>query len=121
MTQLPGIAGLLGLGITFIVVCFGIKSGWLTPNIAIGVRTRATLASEGAWRAAHEKVFNYLVAAAIVTISFASIIIAMELSDFSDGAKGAVTLTGLFLTLPIIIVGGLASDRAAKRHNELNS
>lgn len=124
------IGGLLGLLLGLVVIAAvshhlhnATADGRLQRNSMFGVRTKATMASDEAWRLAHTTALPWLRAAtcvawigtaatvaALLTIAFtAPPVVAMPLAvGFTAAALGFVG------SVAMLLIGGLRGDRAAR-------
>ena len=118
MEYIPPMVGYGILGVTLFIVFGGIKSGWITPNLSIGVRTRNTLQSDESWRIAHEVVSPYLLAGGILSFSFAVILGVMISAHQPKGVLDSVTVVGFVVVLLVVVAGGLSGNSKAKNYNQ---
>ncbi|WP_326503766.1 SdpI family protein [Rothia nasimurium] len=118
MEILPPLAGYLVLIVTFAIVNNGISKGWLTPNKAIGIRTRETLKSKKSWDVAHKYFLPYTVAVILISAVFATIISVLKVSGFDNGYFGPVIIAGYTIVLAIVLVGGYKAHQLSKDYNK---
>jgi uncharacterized membrane protein len=81
----------------------------LRRNRFAGIRTRATLSSDEAWRAGHNAAASYLIAAGIAWIAAAAAL------AFSSVAALLLFALGVALVVVAAVVGDRASRRARPR------
>lgn len=122
MNYIAPIIGHAILATTLLVVYWGIKSGWLTPNMAIGVRTKNTLKNNTAWTISHKVMAPYLIAGALISITFSVVLAVMNVTSQPTGVLDFLAVTGFLIVLGLIILGGyFANSRAASYNNSHNS
>ena len=114
------VALLLGLamvaaGVLIAVVNNRAADGRISVNHGAGIRTKETMASEEAWRAAHRaaKPMNQFASVIAVVTGFA----VMALSS-SATALYTVLFVGLALFVPIVVLAAVIGHRAAREVNE---
>ena len=104
---------LIATGLLLAVVAYRSRRGSLPRNWIVGIRSRTTLASDGAWDAAHRAAAPSLLAGA-----WGSIIAGVALlSRPSNGLGLAVTSIGLVWLLGWVLRGGYVCNRAARSIN----
>ena len=112
------VVGLLILAIASVSVIFGFRNGLVTRNVAIGIRTKATLASDEAWDAAHRRAEPYLFVAILICVAFAAALVTVDLGSFPEFIGHLLANAGLIIALAVILIGCFAGVRAAKNLNE---
>ncbi len=103
------VLGLTGAAIVW--TALATTSGRLGRNRFAGVRTRATMASERAWRAAHRAAGPWMFWSGMACVVGAAVLVTVR-----PGESGAAALGGMFA--PVLgaeaIVGSLKAQRAAR-------
>ena len=111
-----GSFGLFLLAAVLGAVARFIGAGQLGRNQTIGIRTRATMASDEAWTRGHEAALPWMRAAATgglaAGLACAGVGMAVE-GEPGDALTGTLTLAGYGLVTGLIISAGLAANRAA--------
>ena len=103
-----GIAMMVG-GVALIVLGVLGRTGKLTRQSIVGLRTKATLASDEAWNAAHEAAADWVVGAgAILT---AGGVLVMLTDSETAGEVVALVATALML-IPLVIAFRRGQDAA---------
>lgn len=111
---IPPIVGYGTLMVVAIGMAILISRGSLSRNRAIGIRTKHTLRSDEAWRAAHEAGLPYLIAIAIVSGAYAVTLLTVELGDYSETLGNILALTGYLIVVTITLISWRAADKSAK-------
>lgn len=92
--------------------------GSLERNQLIGIRTKATLASDGAWDVAHKAAIPYMNAVAIIGFAGAALALLSLLMRPADGSLTgihyAIPTVALALQVVILIWGSVIGNRHAK-------
>lgn len=101
---------LLGAGAVQIWVARATASGRLGRNVAAGIRTRATMASDEAWLAAHRAARSPMETAGWCTVA-AGLLGLLAPSVF---VLVAVAVTSTVLVLILVLTGGVRASRAAR-------
>ena len=87
--------------------------GRLGPNDVAGIRTRATKASDAAWRAGHGAALPFLAPA--VPVAVAVVVLAVTVQLVGGGTWGvAVAAVGFAAELGIVLRSAWVADRAAR-------
>ncbi|MGP5735950.1 SdpI family protein [Candidatus Corynebacterium faecigallinarum] len=108
---------LSGLSLT---LTSSIKSGSLTRNTSIGLRTKATLASDESWDQGHKAALPHLNAMAITGFVGAAVTVVM-ITGFTISGNGlpggliVVPLAGIIVQVAILTKATLDATRAAKK------
>ena len=97
--MIAGIAMMVG-GIALIVLGALGRTGKLTRQSIVGLRTKATLASDEAWEAAHEAAANWVVGAGAILA--AGGVLVMLTDSETTGDVVALIATALML-IPLVI------------------
>jgi uncharacterized membrane protein len=97
--MIAGLAMLVG-GTALVVLGAIARAGKLTRQSVVGLRTKATLASDEAWKAAHEAAASWVVGAGAVL--FAGGVLVMMTDSESTGDVVALVATALML-IPLVI------------------
>lgn len=85
-----------------------ITAGTLRPNLYAGIRTRASMRDDESWAIAHAAAVPWLRRAVAVAVVLAIVTAAVR--------TPWVTLPALFVPLVLMVLGGIAGDRAARLH-----
>lgn len=88
--------------------------GGLSRNMAIGIRTKHTLASDQAWSSAQESATPYLIAIATIAGSHAVALLTVQLSGYSEILGHIFALSGFLIIVAIALLAMRAANRAAK-------
>ena len=83
----------------------------LKRNGTVGMRTRATLASDAAWYAAHRSSAWSVAVAGLIFLCVGIWLLAIQPDE--AGARTAV-LGSAMAVLVVIVIGGIQADRVAK-------
>lgn len=109
-------AALFGVaGAAFSVVHASIRRG-LPRNSSLGIKTRATLASDEAWRAGHDAARPWLRSSALTAYT-ASVVcgaVALISQSPSEGVVALVMLSGFAALITVLICAGVIAERAAR-------
>lgn len=116
MSHLVPTVMLVFLAITLVGVGIATNKGKIDRNLALGVRTRATLSSDESWKLAHKRMFPFLVSGGIVATSFALVLLLMQVNNFDTGALNVMSAASFLTVLAIVIVGGFVADSSARTH-----
>jgi uncharacterized membrane protein len=96
---IAGIAMMVG-GTALVVLGAIGRAGKLTRQSVVGLRTKATLASDEAWKAAHEAAAKWVIAAGAVL--FAGGVVVMLTDSETTGDVVALTATAVML-IPLVM------------------
>ena len=91
---------------------FRARAGTLTRQSFAGIRTKTTMASDEAWKAAHDVAWPWIVAGAW-TMALTGVI-ALQLENPSDETAGAILIAGLGVAAIPFGVGFTRAQRAAR-------
>ncbi|MFJ8540773.1 SdpI family protein [Streptomyces sp. NPDC093586] len=110
--------GLTTLGVMVHYVKNQAASGRIQRNSAVGIRTKATMSSDGAWRTGHASAapmltVTFLTAYATGAISLA-ISLALTLNDAENPAVVIVPLAGLVVVLALLTAAAVKANSAAR-------
>ncbi|MFI1302347.1 SdpI family protein [Streptomyces sioyaensis] len=116
--------GLTMLGVMVHYVKNQVASGSIRRNSAIGIRTKATMSSDGAWEAGHASAspmltVTYLTAYAVGAITLA-ISLALTLSDTENPAVIIVPLAGICAVLALLTAAAIKANSAARAAGRAN-
>lgn len=106
--MIAGIAMMVG-GTALVVLGAIARAGKLNRQSVVGLRTKATLASDEGWKAAHEASASWVVAAGAVL--FAGGVLVMLTDSEATGDVVALVATGLML-FPLVIAFRRGQDAA---------
>lgn len=117
---IPLIVGMLLLTTMSTFMSSAIKKGDLEKNNAIGFRTKATLSSENAWEAGHQKSVPYLQATTIIgTLGVITSIVALFLfnrgSDVFNSGLFVVPIFSFVIQVLMILYAAIKANSAAQR------
>jgi len=110
----PPMIGLAVLGLVSLVLMISIRSGSLTRNLAIGIRTKYTLHSDEAWEAAQRSSRPYLLAISLVAVGHLAALLVVELSGPSEAVGNTLALSGFGVIVIMSLLAGRAANQAAK-------
>ena len=108
---IAGIA-LIGGGVAIAVAGAMARAERLSRQALVGIRTRATMASDDAWYAAQSAGADWVVFGGIIMAIGGLLTLLME----SDDAAGVVSLATVAIALIPIAIGGIRGQAAARRH-----
>ena len=97
--MIAGIALMVG-GVALVVLGAIARAGKLTRQSAVGLRTKATLASDGAWKAAHQAAANWVTGAGVILFVGGVLVVVMDSETTGDVV--ALIATALML-IPLAI------------------
>ncbi|MEU8892904.1 SdpI family protein [Streptomyces sp. NPDC048442] len=110
--------GLLTLGLLIQYVKNQVVSGSIQRNSAIGIRTKATMASDAAWAKGHAAAAptltaTFLTAYAVGAISLVTGVV-MMVSDGRNPAVLVLPLCGLVVVLGLLVAASVRANAAAR-------
>lgn len=110
MAKLVGpLYAILGAGTLWLAyLC---ATGRLKRNGLVGMRTRATMATDAAWYAAHRASAWSIAVAALILLAVGVWLLLARPGDVE--ARSAVLGTSL-IVLVVVVIGGVQADRVAK-------
>lgn len=82
--------------------------------MAIGIRTKHTLASDQAWSSAQDSAIPYLIVTAVIAGSHAAGLMTVQLSGYSDTLGHILAVSGFLIIVAIALLAMRAANRAAK-------
>lgn len=100
-----------------------IKSGTLTRNTAIGLRTKSTLASDESWEQGHKAALPYLTATSITGI-VGAVVTGGLMIGYTIGGKGlpgaliVVPILGLLVQVVTLVKATIDATTSAKQINQ---
>ena len=106
---IAGIAMVVG-GIALVVLGAMARAGRLTRQSVVGLRTEATMASDEAWKAAHEAGASWVIGAGVVLLVGGLAVIPTE----SETVGGIVALVAVALMLIPLAIGFQRGQAAAR-------
>lgn len=104
----------LVVGLATVAVAVMAANGSLPRNRIVGMRTRATLASDAAWQAAHRASAWSLAAAGVISVALGLYLLVARPSRSTEAAV-ALAASGALLVL--VVIGGVQAHRVARRTN----
>ena len=100
------------LGIGFLWLAQLMRTERLPRNPLVGMRTRATMADDRAWKAAHRaSTWSVAVAGVVLLAAGAWLLLDRE----SPQADAKVVLVTTVVLLAVVVAGGVQADRVARR------
>lgn len=120
ITAVTGVAGLLIVALVLGMVAGMSRHGTLPPNGTIGLRTRATRASDAAWYAGHRAAARWLKLAVWICLFCAALVMATAIllpttSEAGDLPVFVVLLASYAFLVAGVVVAVRAANRAARR------
>ncbi|MFC3232086.1 SdpI family protein [Streptomyces nitrosporeus] len=110
--------GLLALGAVIHYVKNQVAGGKIQRNSVVGIRTRATMSSDGAWQAGHASAVPVLKATFLTAYATGatSLVLGLALSSGDAGNPVAfiVPAAGYAVVLALLIAASLKADAAAR-------
>jgi uncharacterized membrane protein len=107
--MIAGIALMVG-GIALVVLGATAGAGKLARQSVVGMRTRATLASDEAWEAAHEAAANWVMGAGAVLFVGGVVVMLVD----TETTEGVVALIAAALMLIPLVIAFLRGQAAAQ-------
>lgn len=111
-TAIPLAAGLACLALLLGSLVGAAAGGSLPRNAMVGIRTRATKASDAAWSAGHRAAAPVLKASVAVAVVFA--VVTLAAGTLSDDWAFAVGMTGMAATVALLLVATARANSAAR-------
>jgi uncharacterized membrane protein len=115
------VVGLLLIGALFIIFFFAMRGEGLSRNRAVGIRTKATLASDAAWQRGHNAAAPWVLSAGVLSVVMGFGALALTLASGEEGPASAVQgiyVTAAFLTvIVVILVAARVANNAAQRES----
>lgn len=102
---------MLAAGVLLVWMARAAASGRLRRNQLAGIRTRSTMASDEAWRAAHVRARRPTTLAGVVSMASA----ALALLPVGMPVVAAGALSGCLAMLGLVLYGAIVGGRAATR------
>jgi hypothetical protein len=110
--------GLLTLGLLIQYMKKQVASGNIQRNSAIGIRTKATMASDAAWARGHAASEPMLTATFLTAYAAGAISVAlgvvMMVADSGNPAVLIVPLCGLVVVLGLLVAASVTANSAAR-------
>lgn len=111
-------AGLVTLGGVVHHLRNQVASGAIRRNSAVGIRTKATMASDDAWRAGHAAAAPMLTAAFLTAYAAAltslALALALALTDSGSPAAVIVPAAGTVAFLALLVAAAVKANSAAR-------
>ncbi|MFJ3876583.1 SdpI family protein [Streptomyces sp. NPDC004126] len=111
-------AGLVALGGVVHYLRNQVASGALGRNSAVGIRTAATMASDGAWQAGHAAAAPMLTAAFLTAYTAAgtslALALTLALTGFGSPAAVIVPAAGMLVFLALLTTAAVKANSAAR-------
>ena len=107
--MIAGIALMVG-GVALVVLGLIARAGNLTRQSAVGLRTKATLASDEAWKAAHEAAANWVISGGAILFVGSVLVVLMD----SETTGDVVALIATALMLIPLLIGFRRGQAAAQ-------
>ena len=107
--MIAGIAMVVG-GIALMVLGLMARSGRLTRQMVVGLRTQATLASDEAWRAGNQAAAGWVIGAGVVLLAGGTAVMLIE----SEEVGGVVALIAVAIMLIPLVIGYRRGQAAAR-------
>ncbi|MFD0356811.1 SdpI family protein [Streptomyces sp. NPDC127110] len=111
-------AGLVAMGAVVHYMRNQVASGAIGRNSAVGIRTRATMASDGAWRAGHAAAAPMLTVAFLTAYAAAATSLALAAASASTGsgspAAVIVPAAGTVAFLALLVTAAIKANSAAR-------
>ncbi|MFJ9553902.1 SdpI family protein [Nocardiopsis sp. NPDC101807] len=105
--------GVVGVSAVCIAVTRSGSDGRLPRDVAVGIRTRHTTASEAAWRAGHTAALPQV--AATAWVAAATVVLAVLAQLSLGGGWGVVAgLGGMACEVIVLVRATMTADRAAR-------
>lgn len=108
--MIAGIAMVAG-GIALIVLGALGRTGKLTRQSIVGLRTTATLASDEAWKAAHEAAAHWVVGAGAI-LAVGGVLVMLADSETTGGVVALIATALMLIPLVIAFRRGQAAARS---------
>ena len=117
---ISALIGLLLMSGVFWAVANSAKKGNLPRNSAVGIRTKATQASDKAWNMAHQVAAPYLMVAAMVglvgtVVSVGFLPFFLESGQLTNDAVVLVPIIALVIQILLLLQGSMKANSAAKK------
>lgn len=110
----PPMIGLGTVGLASLVLMISIRSGSLTRNLAIGIRTRFTLRSDEAWEAGQRASLPYLLAMSLIACGHIAALLVVQLAGRSEVLGNALALSGFGVIVVVSLLAWRSANQAAK-------
>ncbi len=111
-------AGLVVVGVVVLAAGRGATRGSIPVNSVIGIRTKATMASEPAWRAGHEAAGPWLVASSVTAVGVGLVTLALSVGLVVAGDESTAALVlplvGVLSLLALLTRAAVVANTAAR-------
>lgn len=111
--------GPLAIGVVVLVLAAMIRNGELPRNRAVGIKTRATLASDQAWEAGHRAALPWMLRLGWTCLGVALVLVTVLLVGVQEVPAlilfGVVMVVLLLFSVPLTIVSNRAARAAESR------
>jgi len=115
------VVGLFLIGALFIVFSFAMRGEGLSRNRAVGIRTKATLASDAAWQRGHNAASPWVLSAGILSVVMGFGALALSLASGEEGpaagVQGVYVTVAFLAVIVVVLVAARVANNAAQRES----